>query len=187
MTVAGADRVIAVDAIPERLELARAFGADDALNRADLTTPEARIQAVMDLTGGFGGRLRGVPGGHSGGPADAPRAGGCYLEVGSIAPGNIFSYDATTMVGGAVRFVACANYSPALAQALAFLRQNLTRFPFQRLVSHVFPRERISEGFRQADWIVSVPSKSASPSRYPATLGLRQPGLDAGCKAKRWI
>lgn len=46
------------------------------------------------------------------------------------------------------------NYSPgALAQALAFLRRNLTRFPFQRLVSHVFPLERISEGFRQADWM----------------------------------
>ena len=58
------------------------------------------------------------------------------------------------MVRGAVRFVACANYSPgALAQALAFLRRNLTRFPFQRLVSHVFPLERISEGFRQADWM----------------------------------
>ncbi len=59
MTVAGADRVIAVDAIPERLELARAFGTDDALNRADLTTPEARVQAVMDLTGGFGANVVG--------------------------------------------------------------------------------------------------------------------------------
>jgi hypothetical protein len=58
------------------------------------------------------------------------------------------------MVGGAVRFVACAHYSPgALAQALTFLRRNLTRFPFQRLVSHVFPLERISEGFRHADWM----------------------------------
>jgi Zn-dependent alcohol dehydrogenase len=54
VTVAGADRVIAVDAIPERLELARAFGADDALNLADLMIPEARVQTVMDLTGGFG-------------------------------------------------------------------------------------------------------------------------------------
>jgi threonine dehydrogenase-like Zn-dependent dehydrogenase len=81
------------------------------------------------------------------------RGGGCYLEVGSIAPGNVFSYDATALVRGNVRLVATANYSPwALEQALAFLRRNLQRFPFERIVSHLFPLERISEGFRQADW-----------------------------------
>ena len=45
------------------------------------------------------------------------------------------------------------NYSPwALERALAFLRRNLRRFPFERVVSHVFPLERISDGFLQADW-----------------------------------
>ncbi len=81
------------------------------------------------------------------------RGGGCYLEVGSIAPGNVFAYDATALVRGNARLVAASNYSPwALEQALAFLRRNLRRFPFERVVSHVFPLERISEGFRQADW-----------------------------------
>ena len=64
--------------------------------------------------------------------------------MGSIAPGNVFSYDATALVRGNVRFVATSNYSPwALEQSLAFLRRNLRRFPF----------ERISDGFRQADWL----------------------------------
>ena len=50
--------------------------------------------------------------------------------------------------------MATSNYSPwALAQALAFLRRNLRRFPFERLVSHVFPLTRISEAFQQADWM----------------------------------
>jgi len=40
------------------------------------------------------------------------RGGGCYLEVGSIAPGNVFSYDATTLVRGNARLVATSNYSP---------------------------------------------------------------------------
>jgi hypothetical protein len=45
-------------------------------------------------------------------------------------------------------------YSPwALAQALAFLRRNLRRFPYERLVSHVFPLARIGEAFQQADWM----------------------------------
>jgi len=50
----GADRIIVLDRVASRLELARAFGADHALSLADLTTRERRIQAVMDLTGGFG-------------------------------------------------------------------------------------------------------------------------------------
>jgi hypothetical protein len=82
------------------------------------------------------------------------RGGGCYLEVGSIAPGNVFSYDATALVRGNARLVATSNYSTwALAQALAFLRRNLQRFPYERLVSHVFPLARISEAFQQADWM----------------------------------
>jgi hypothetical protein len=47
-----------------------------------------------------------------------------------------------------------SNYSPwALGQALNFLRRNLRRFPFERIVSHVYPLERISDGFKEADWL----------------------------------
>jgi L-iditol 2-dehydrogenase len=153
----GADRVIVLDRVPARLELARAFGADHTLSLADLPTPERRIQAVMDLTGGFGAD---VVADFVGYPDVVPeglrmlRGGGCYLEVGSIAPGNVFSYDATALVRGNTRLVATSNYSPwALAQALAFLRRHRERWPFDRLVSHVYPLARISEAFHEADWM----------------------------------
>jgi L-iditol 2-dehydrogenase len=153
----GADRVIVLDRVPARLELARAFGADHALSVSDLPTPERRIQAVMDLTGGFGAD---VVADFVGYPDVVPeglrmvRGGGCYLEVGSIAPGNVFSYDATALVRGNTRLVATSNYSPwALAQALTFLRRNRGRWPFERLVSHVYPLARISEAFHEADWM----------------------------------
>jgi len=153
----GADTVIVIDRLPERLALARAFGADHTLSTAELTTAEQRVEAVRELTGGFGAD---VVADFVGYPDVIPeglrmlRGGGCYLEVGSIAPGNVFSYDATALVRGNARLVATSNYSPwALEQALAFLRRNLRRFPFERVVSHVFPLERISEGFRQADWM----------------------------------
>jgi L-iditol 2-dehydrogenase len=153
----GADRVIVLDRVESRLELARAFGADHALSLDELTTPDRRIEAVMDLTGGFGAD---VVADFVGYPEVVPeglrmlRGGGCYLEVGSIAPGNIFSYDATALVRGNTRLVATSNYSPwALAQALAFLRRSVRRLPYERLVSHVFPLERIGEAFQQADWL----------------------------------
>ncbi len=129
----GADRIIVLDRIAERLELARAFGADVV---ADLVGyPEVIPEVIPE-----GLRML--------------RGGGCYLEVGSIAPGNAFTYDATALVRGNVRLVATSNYSPwALARALAFLRRNLARFPFARIVSHTVPLERITEGFREADWL----------------------------------
>jgi len=152
----GADRVIVLDRVGARLELARAFGADHTLSLAELATPEKRIQAVMDLTGGFGAD---VVADFVGYPEVVPeglrmlRGGGCYLEIGSIAPGNVFSYDATALVRGNTRLVGASNYSPwALGQALSFLRRNLTRFPFARLVSHVYPFAAINDAFREADW-----------------------------------
>jgi L-iditol 2-dehydrogenase len=153
----GADQVIVVDRVPARLALAREFGADHTLSLEDLPTAERRIAAVQDLTGGFGADLVADFVGY---PDVVPeglrmlRGGGCYLEVGSIAPGNVFSYDATALVRGNVRLVGTSNYSPwALAQALAFLRRGQGRFPFARLVSHVYPLAKISEAFQQADWM----------------------------------
>jgi threonine dehydrogenase-like Zn-dependent dehydrogenase len=153
----GADRVIVFDRVPARLELARAFGADHALSLDELPTPERRIEAVQELTGGFGAD---VVADFVGYPEVVPeglrmlRGGGCYLEVGSISPGNVFSYDATALVRASARLVATSNYSPwALARALAFLKRNLDRFPFDRLVSHVYPLSRIGAAFREADWM----------------------------------
>ncbi len=153
----GADRVIVVDRVAARLALAREFGADHTLSLEELTTPERRIAAVQDLTDGFGAD---VVADFVGYPDVVPegirmlRSGGCYLEVGSIAPGNVFSFDATALVRGNVRLVGTSNYSPwALAEALAFLRRAQARFPFARLVSHVYPLEKISDAFQQADWM----------------------------------
>jgi L-iditol 2-dehydrogenase len=153
----GADKIIVIDQIPGRLELARAFGADHTLSLNELPKPEDRIQAVMELTEGFGADVVADVVGY---PQVIPeglrmlRSGGCYLEIGNIAPGNMFSYDATALVRGNTHLVGTSNYSPwALPQALAFVRRNLQRFPFERLVSHTFPLERITDGFRQAEWL----------------------------------
>ncbi|TMJ10732.1 MAG: zinc-binding dehydrogenase [Bacillati bacterium ANGP1] len=153
----GADTIIVFDRFPARLELARAFGADHALSLTDLRTPEERIEAVMALTGGFGADVVADLVGY---PQVIPeglrmlRSGGCYLEVGNITPGNVFSYDASQLVRSNARLVATSNYSPwAIPQALAFIERNARRLPFERIVSHTFPLERISEGFRQAEWL----------------------------------
>ena len=118
--------------------------------------PTAEVDAVKALTDGFGADVVAdfvgyedvIPEG-----LRMLRGGGCYLEVGSISPGNVFSYDATALVRGNTRLVATSNYSPwALEQSLSFMKRNLERFPFEKVISHVFPLERISEAFSRADW-----------------------------------
>lgn len=46
----GAERVIAIDALPDRLALARSFGADATVSLDEYPTPEARVQRVRELT-----------------------------------------------------------------------------------------------------------------------------------------
>jgi S-(hydroxymethyl)mycothiol dehydrogenase len=52
-SIAGARRIIAVDVDPRKLEWARKFGATDLVNGRD-TDP---VEAIKDLTGGFGADL----------------------------------------------------------------------------------------------------------------------------------
>jgi len=50
----GAGRIIVVDGVRERLEVAAMFGADEFVDLQDLPTPEQRIRRVRELTDGFG-------------------------------------------------------------------------------------------------------------------------------------
>jgi threonine dehydrogenase-like Zn-dependent dehydrogenase len=50
----GAARVIAVNGVPERLELARAFGADDVIDLNAAATVKDRVKIVRELTDGQG-------------------------------------------------------------------------------------------------------------------------------------
>lgn len=61
----GANKVIVIDAVADRLELARAFGADETVNISETPDMFARVQRVMELTGGRGadvvGEFVGLP------------------------------------------------------------------------------------------------------------------------------
>ncbi len=84
----GAGRVIAVGA-PERprLELARAFGAEATVDIEAFATPEARIQRVREIVGGYGADLVMDCSGHpTAGPEGIEflRDGGTYVEMGQF-------------------------------------------------------------------------------------------------------
>jgi Zn-dependent alcohol dehydrogenase len=81
------------------------------------------------------------------------RYGGTYLEIGCISRGRTVEFDPSTLVWGSKRIVGVVMYDPwVIPRALEFLQRARTRFPFDRLVSHSFPLERINEAFREAEW-----------------------------------
>jgi L-iditol 2-dehydrogenase len=152
----GAGRVIVVDRIPARLELARRFGADEVVDASALPTPEERIDRVKQLTDGLGAHvamdLVGAPAVIAEG-LDMLRPGGTYVEIGCIHSCEV-KLDPSKLVWGNRRLIAMTHYNPwVLPRALDFLLRTKSTYPFDDLLSHKFPLEQINDAFRQAEWV----------------------------------
>lgn len=152
----GAGRVIAVDSIPERLELARQFGADEVLDLKELPSKEARVQRVKDLTGGVGADLCvevvGIAGVVQEG-LELTRVGGRYLWMGNIVPGmtaEIVPHDVVRQPKTIRGVLAYDRW--VLPRALDWVNRRKDTYPFDKLVGASFPLERINEAFEQTEW-----------------------------------
>jgi Zn-dependent alcohol dehydrogenase len=148
--------VIVIDQIPGRLALAKAFGADHTLDLKEVPDRRERVKLVRQWTGGVGAD---VACDFVGFPAVIPegidmlRAGGTYLEIGTISRGAKVELEPATLVWGAKRIVGVIMYDAwVIPRALDFLVRNRARWPFDRLVSHTYPLERINEAFAESEW-----------------------------------
>jgi L-iditol 2-dehydrogenase len=153
----GAGRVVAIDAIPERLALARRFGADEVIDFKALSTKEARVQRVKELTGGAGAdvvvEVAGVAGVVQEG-LEMTRVGGRYLWMGNIVPGQkaeIVPHDATRQPKTIRGVLAYDRW--VIPRALDWVARTRTRYPFEQLIGGRFPLERINDAFEQAEWV----------------------------------
>jgi L-iditol 2-dehydrogenase len=152
----GAGRIVVVDGVPERLELARAFGADATLDLRALPSPRERVEALRELTEGRGADLcvevAGVPAVVQEG-LEMLRVGGRYLWMGNIVPGaeaRIIPHDATRQPKLILGVLAYDRW--AIPRALGWLERAQRRYPFERLISQTFPLEAINAAFEQAEW-----------------------------------
>jgi threonine dehydrogenase-like Zn-dependent dehydrogenase len=153
----GAHPLIAVDGVPGRLELARAFGADHTVDLNEYPTAEARIARVRELTGGYGADVVADFVGNAAVLAEGvamTRNGGAYLEVGNISPEDQAAFRPQSLVSGRKRIVGVMHYNPdTIGVALDFLVRARGRYPFDRLISHRFPLDRIDEAFTTCEWM----------------------------------
>jgi threonine dehydrogenase-like Zn-dependent dehydrogenase len=167
----GAATVIVIDRIAGRLELARAFGADHTIDATEVPEARDRVALVRKLTGGAGVHVAcdfvGFPQVIAEG-LDMVRAGGAYLEIGTISRGAKMELEPAALVWGSKRIVGVIMYDPwVIPRALDFLVRNRARWPFERLVSHTYPLERIDEAFAQSEWHAKEPTRITRAALVP--------------------
>ncbi|PKB66637.1 MAG: hypothetical protein BZY81_06645 [SAR202 cluster bacterium Io17-Chloro-G4] len=151
----GADQVIVLDRLDNRLRLAEEFGADHTINIEEFNTAETRVERVKDLTNGRGsdvvmelvGRAELLAEG-----IDMLSNGGTFVEIGDIVRGREVSIDPSKLLAGK-SIVGSLMYRPDLLPTLLnFLVRTQNKLPFHKIVSHKFPLAEVNEAFPQAEW-----------------------------------
>ena len=151
----GADRVIVLDRLEKRLQLAEEFGADYTINIEEYNTVETRVSRVWELTNGRGadivmelvGRAELLAEG-----IDMLGNGGTFVEIGDIVSGRQVSIDPSKLLSGK-SILGSRMYRPSLLPTLLdFLVRSQNRLPFHKIVSHTFPLAEVNEAFARAEW-----------------------------------
>ncbi len=152
----GAGRVIVVDGVAERLELATAFGADATINIREIPERADRVARVKELTGGVGAdvciEVVGVAGVVQEG-IELLRVGGRYLMMGNIVPhatAEIVPHDVVRQPKTLLGVLAYDAW--VIPRALDWLVRARQRYPFDRLLAGRYPLEQIDRAFQEADW-----------------------------------
>ena len=163
----GAGRIIVLDKIPKRLELAQAFGADHILN-VDETSESERVNQIKEWTRGVGAdiiaELTGLPHVLAEG-IDMLRWGGRYLWIGNINLGFPTEIDPGSVVRCSKTLRGIIVYEAwVIPRALDFLCRAKDKYPFDSIVSHKFPFEQINEAFAFAEQGKSIRVSLTFPS-----------------------
>lgn len=150
----GAGKVIILDVVPERLEMAKKFGADVVLDTRELAEGDV-ISFVTDNTGGWGAdvvmELAGTPRVLSSG-LKMLRKGGQYCWQGNVFPGASVEVDACEIITRWLSIRGFHNYDALqLAEAIGFIERTKDRYPFEELVSHKLPLADIAKGLKLAE------------------------------------
>ncbi|QEC49710.1 zinc-binding dehydrogenase [Baekduia soli] len=152
----GAGLVIGIDMVPERLELARRFGAHETIDISQLTSPEERIAEIQRLTGGAGAdvviEMAGVPAVVPEG-IQSMRAGGRYVLIGNTMADRATEVVPQQIVRSNRTLVGIVNYEQwMLPRTLDWLARRRDELPFDDLVSQVYPLEQINDAITASDW-----------------------------------
>ncbi|EAZ79155.1 alcohol dehydrogenase, zinc-containing [Algoriphagus machipongonensis] len=147
---ASANNVTSMDIDPDRMALAKKFGADQALD-ASLKTEEIiskakewdGIDLVIDTSGSPDAMEKGL---------EILNIGGISIWVGAVYSQRDFSFNAEQIVRRLLTIKGLHNYKPEdLAFAIEFLEISKNQYPFESLVAEEYPLEKLDEAFEIAN------------------------------------
>lgn len=139
---AGASVTIMIGGPAHRLELAKTFGADQAINIETIADAAERVQQVKHLSGGYGAdaviECVGMPAVVSEG-LEMCRDGGKYLVLGHYGDAGATAINPHIITNKQLTvYGAWASEPRHMAAGMEFLRTQAERFPFDQLVSRRF-------------------------------------------------
>ena len=149
----GYEQVVVVDTNESRLKIAKRFGATYTFNPHETSVVEIDA-AVKEVTGGRGADL-GVE--VSGATVGIPNlitwlaTGGRCLTLGYVYPNAHISVDAHQLVTKCVTLRGVHNYHhTALGDAIRFIDENRSRYPFADLIGETYQLSDINTAFEHA-------------------------------------
>src|SRR5262245_12931707 len=154
---AGARQVIVIGGPKHRLEMARQFGATHTIDLSELSEPARRIDAVRQLTRGYGAdaviECVGLPAAVTEG-MELCRDGGKFLVLGHYCDAGTVAFNPHVITRKQLQVFGSWSSEPRhLRAALEFLRRTPRQFPFGAMVTHRFPLERGHEALMTtANW-----------------------------------
>ena len=142
-------RVVVVDGVAERLELARRFGATDTIDLTDHPDAKARVAAVQALTGGVGAdmvlEVTGVPAAFVE-AIDLARVGGRIASVGNLNAEATVTMTPGMVTRKSVHIHGVLRYHPwYLSKAVAFLARRQHLHPFDALSDRSYPLAEVTD------------------------------------------
>lgn len=165
--LAGATRIIAVGGPAERLELARAFGADVTIDIAEARRPEERTRAVLAETpGGVGADVVygavGLAPAWLEGISYLRDAEGRFVEVGLASDTGEVSFNpCTQLVAKNATFIGVLGVQSDQDSVAAARVMEGHLLPLERVVSHQLPLDRVGDAMNALNSDYRVDGKAA--------------------------
>ena len=148
----GAKTIIAIGGPKPRLELALELGADHVIDICDVDDPTDRVKKVKHLTDDYGADLAFCCTSSSSAVLEGLkmlRSGGQYIICGY--PGQIKIDWAADVVKRGIRiFGVRSSEARHLMQGVELIETKWNKYKFEKVVSHIFPLEKINEAFKAA-------------------------------------
>lgn len=161
-------RVITVEGITERIELAKRFGAEHVVDMQEHSTAEERLEQVQALTGGYGAdvvlEVTGVPTAFVEALQFA-RPGGRIVEIGNVSVGeeHEVSLSPGLITRKMLRIQGFVRYEPwYLHRALQFLERKHKDHPFDELSDREYSLEDVGEAIERQE-AKEVPRPAIAP------------------------